>query len=153
LAAEVGQDGLNAAASQWQRRNMEERFELQGNQLVLDRETGLLWQREASEERMVWNDGFAYIDRLNAMQFAGHADWRCPTREELSTIILSEEDRRTGLYVSPLFGNQRNCWSSTEAEHHRVCYADFYYGDIYLMEANYANYFVRAVRGPVNLQG
>jgi hypothetical protein len=132
---------------------MEERFELQGNQLVWDRETGLLWQREASKENMVWKDGFAYIDSLNATRFAGYDDWRYPTKEELSTIILREENRRTGLYINPLFGSQRNCWSSTEADHHRVCYADFYYGDIYLMEENYANYSVRAVRGPVDMQG
>lgn len=131
---------------------MEERFELQGDQVVLDRETGLLWQRKASESKMVWKDGFSYIERLNADKFGGYDDWRYPTKEELSSLILPEEDRRTGLYLSPLFDNQRNCWSSTEAGNHRVCYADFYYGDIYLMEENYANYSVRAVRGPVSQQ-
>jgi hypothetical protein len=31
-------------------------------------------------------------------------------------------------------------------KHHRACYADFYYGDVYIVEENYANHFVRAVR-------
>ncbi|GLI34026.1 Lcl C-terminal domain-containing protein [Desulforhabdus amnigena] len=126
---------------------MKDRFELQGDLLVLDHETGLIWQRGGSPEPMVWKDGHAYVDQLNKDRFAGHDDWRLPTKEELGTLILPEENRNTGLYADPLFGTQRNCWSSTEAGHHRACYVDFYYGDIYIIEDNYANYYVRAVRG------
>jgi Protein of unknown function (DUF1566) len=126
---------------------MEERFIVEANMVVVDKNTGLMWQRSASEDRMIWKDGFAFIEKLNAQNFAGHNDWRYPTREELATLILSEEDRRSGLYIDPAFGKQRNCWSSTqEGEHHQACYADFYYGDIYVVEENYANLFVRAVR-------
>lgn len=125
---------------------MSDRFVLRGNLLVFDRETRLIWQRDASEDRMVWKDGIAYIEQLNQNQFAGFNDWHYPTKDELANLILPEEDRNSGLYISPLFSSQRNCWSSTEADHHRACYADFYYGDIYLIEENYANHFVRAVR-------
>ena len=69
-----------------------------------------------------------------------------PTKEELATLIRPEENRLTGLYIDPAFDKQRNCWSSTTGNHHQVCYADFYYGDLYLIEENYANHFVRAVR-------
>ena len=125
---------------------MNDRFVLKGEFIVLDRETGLMWQRGASRDRMVWDGGFAYIEELNQSEFAGYDDWYYPNKEELATLILPEEDRNTGLYVCPSFGSQRNCWSSTEAEHHRACYADFYYGDIYLIEQKYANHFVRAAR-------
>lgn len=114
--------------------------------VVVDEKTGLMWQRSASEKRLVWKEGFAYIEQLNAGKFAGHADWRYPTKEELATLILPEEDRRSGLYIDPVFETQRNCWSSSQGEGHEVCYADFYYGDLYMVEGNYANYFVRAVR-------
>lgn len=125
---------------------MNERFVLQGNLIVVDQETGLMWQRAASEDRMVWKDGFSYIDQLNESEYAGYGDWHYPSRDELQTLILPEEDRHSGLYIAPEFGNQRNCWTATSAEHHRACYADFYYGDMYLVEENYANHFVRAVR-------
>ncbi|MDY0040066.1 MAG: DUF1566 domain-containing protein [Desulforhabdus sp.] len=125
---------------------MNERFVLQGNLAVLDTETGLVWQRAASEDRMVWKDGFAYVDKLNETEFAGDSSWRYPSKDELQTLILPEEHRQTGLYIHPLFGSQRNCWTSTSAEHHRACYVDFYYGDVYVIEENYANHFVRAVR-------
>lgn len=114
--------------------------------VVVDKQTGLMWQQGASADRMVWKAGFNYIDKLNAEKFAGHEDWRYPTREELETLILPEEDRRSGLFIDPAFEHQRNCWSSTQAEDHQACYADFYYGDMYLVEENYANLFVRAVR-------
>lgn len=125
---------------------MEDRFSLKGDLVVVDRETGLIWQRAASEDRMVWKDGFSYIDWLNESKYAGFSDWRYPTKDELQTLIVPEEDRMSGLYIDPMFGNQRNCWSASEAEHHRACYADFYYGDMYIIEENYANHFIRAVR-------
>jgi hypothetical protein len=126
---------------------MSERFVFQGDALVVDNETGFVWQRGGSEDRMVWKDGFAYIEKLNQTGFGGYNDWRYPTKDEIAGLILAEEDRRTGLYVNPVFGPQRNCWTSTEVEGHRACYVDFYYGDVYLVEENYANYFIRAVRG------
>ncbi len=118
----------------------------EANMVVVDSKTGLMWQRNASEERMVWKSGFSYIEKLNSQKFGGHNDWRYPTKDELASLILSEENRKTGLFIDAAFGKERNCWSSTEGEHHQACYADFYYGDMYVVEENYANYHVRAVR-------
>ena len=127
---------------------MEERFILEKENVILDTRTGLMWQRGASIDRIVWKDGFEYIETLNAESFAGYNDWRYPTKDELASLILPEENRISGLYIDPVFEKQRNCWSSTQSEGHghQACYADFYYGDVYLVEENYANLFVRAVR-------
>ncbi|MGC9196004.1 MAG: DUF1566 domain-containing protein [Syntrophobacteraceae bacterium] len=127
---------------------MERRFSLEKENVVLDNQTGLMWQREASTARTVWKAGFDYIEKLNSESFAGYSDWRYPTEDELASLILAEEDRKSGLYIDPVFGKQRSCWSSSRREGHRheACYADFYYGDMYLVEENYANLFVRAVR-------
>lgn len=125
---------------------MSARFVVEQDKVVVDLETGLMWQKSASENRFVWKGGFAYIEKLNAEDFAGHNDWRYPSKEELASLILPEEDRHSGLYIDPAFEPQRNCWSSTQAESHQACYADFYYGDMYLVEENYANHFIRAVR-------
>jgi hypothetical protein len=128
---------------------MEQRFVLEKETVVVDKQTGLMWQRGASTARIVWKDGFGYIEQLNSDNFAGFSDWRYPTKDELASLILTEENRKSGLYIDPLFESQRNCWSSTQHDghgHHQACYADFYYGDMYLVEENYANLFVRAVR-------
>ena len=127
---------------------MNKRFTLRSDSIVLDQETGLVWQRGASAQPMVWKDGFKYVEELNESKFGGYEDWRYPSKEELATLILPEENRESGLYVSSLFESQRNCWTSTEIDHkhHRACYVDFYYGDVYIVEENYANYFIRVVR-------
>ena len=125
---------------------MSDRFIVQGEGTVADQQTGLMWQRGASADRMVWQEGFTYIGQLNQGLYGGYGDWRYPTKEELASLISPVEDRRRGLYLSPLFGNQRCCWTATEMDHHRACYVDFYYGDLYVIEGNYANHFVRAVR-------
>jgi hypothetical protein len=123
-----------------------DRFVVSGELAVADQKTRLMWQRAASAERMVWKDGFAYVDLLNNTHFGGYNDWRYPSKDELATLIFPEEDRRSGLFLDSLFGTQRCCWTSTEKDHHRACYVDFYYGDVYVIEGNYANHFVRAVR-------
>jgi hypothetical protein len=127
---------------------MSERFVVQGESVILDRETGLMWQRMSSQDRLVWKEGFGYIETLNKESHAGHRDWRYPTKEEMATLILADENRNSGIYADPVFGPQRCFWTSTEVDHkhHRACYVDFYYGDVYIVEENYANYFVRAVR-------
>ena len=126
---------------------MTARFTVLKDIIVVDRLTGLMWQREASPDGLMWPEGFAYIDALNAAAWAGYDDWRYPTQEELATLLMPEENQATGLYIDPAFGSQRCLWSSTEAGHHKSVYADFYYGDLYLVEQKYANHFVRAVRG------
>lgn len=118
----------------------------EANMVVVDSKTGLMWQRGASDNRMVWKDGFSYVEDLNSQKFGGYNDWRYPTKEDLATLILAEENRRTGLFIDAAFGRERNCWSSTQGDHHQACYADFYYGDMYVVEENYANFHVRAVR-------
>lgn len=126
---------------------MTARFTLLKDVIVMDRHTGLMWQREASPDRLMWPDGFAYIEQLNRSGWGGFDDWRYPTQEELATLLMAEENLSTGLYIDPIFGQQRCVWSSTEAGHHKSVYADFYYGDLYVVEQKYANHFVRAVRG------
>ena len=80
---------------------MEQRFILEKDNVVLDKQTGLMWQRSASNDRIVWKGGFDYIDKLNTENFAGYNDWRYPTKDELATIIVAEENRTTGLYIDP----------------------------------------------------
>lgn len=125
---------------------MGERFFVKKDLIVVDRETGLMWQREASTDPVVWKEGVTYIAEINASEFGGFSDWRYPTKDELTTIITQRENRETGLFIDSSFGKQRCCWTSTEGDQHQAVYADFYYGDLYLVQGNYANYYIRAVR-------
>jgi serine/threonine-protein kinase len=122
------------------------RFTDNGNGTVTDSETGLIWQKNPSPERITWPEAQLYVAELNEASFAGHHDWRLPSNEELESILLPVENKRR-LFLDPIFGNQRCFWSATTREHHTACYADYYYGGIYRFTDNYVNHSVRAVRG------
>jgi hypothetical protein len=69
-----------------------------------------MWQKGQAPDYAPWKGAQPYIDRLNAEHFAGYADWRLPTIEELSTL-MSRERLNDGLYVSPEFSNKMWFWS------------------------------------------
>lgn len=84
-------------------------FELQrGNKVILDRTSGLMWQRGGSSIPMPFADALNYIRQLNIDKFAGFNDWRLPTLQE--TMTLMEPKQMSGdLYISPVF-EQKQQW-------------------------------------------
>jgi hypothetical protein len=127
---------------------MSKRFVVNDDGTVRDSQTGLVWQKDTAPERMTWPEAQRYIQRLNESRFAGFADWRLPSTEELTSLMLFEENSWR-LYLDRIFGKQSCYWSSTTRGHHMVCYVDFYYGGVYRFQENYVNHSVRAVRGAV----
>jgi hypothetical protein len=86
-------------------------YEDQG-EVVVDRTTGLMWQKSGSSGYMDYQDAQAYITRLNAQNFAGHNDWRLPTIPELMSL-LEPERQSNGLFINPIFDKtQEWCWSA-----------------------------------------
>jgi len=65
---------------------MEDRFIANQNGTVLDRCTGLLWQRESGFQGFTlnWFEALEYCENL---QFAGFDDWRLPNVRELQSIV------------------------------------------------------------------
>jgi|GEM_PF-324336 len=65
-------------------------FASQNNGTVLDKATGLVWQKGDSyhqlKKGMSWYDALEYVDLQNAEKYAGFNDWRLPTRAELMTL-------------------------------------------------------------------
>ncbi|MBW1980141.1 MAG: DUF1566 domain-containing protein [Deltaproteobacteria bacterium] len=125
---------------------MSERFVDNGNGTVTDTQTGLMWQKDPAPERVTWPEAQRFISYLNKIKFAGYEDWRLPNNEELSSLLLPEENKHR-LYLDPIFGNQRCFWSATTRGHHTACYVDYFYGGIYRFPESYVNHSVRAVRG------
>ncbi len=130
---------------------MAERFVDNGDGTVIDTRTGLVWQRQPAPERVTWPEAQLYIEQLNRDRFAGHADWRLPTNDELASLFLREENSHR-LYLDPVFGSFRNLWSATTRGHHIACYVDFFYKAIYRFPENYVNHWVRAVRGEMSIR-
>ena len=115
---------------------------------VVDPDTGLEWEAVGSVNEIIWFNTDNYCDHLNQKNFAGHSDWRIPTRRELYTLV---DDDVKDPCIKPLPGikcQSSYYWSATTYAY-GTTYAwgvHFDYG--YVLD-NYksSSYYVRAVRG------
>jgi Protein of unknown function (DUF1566) len=80
-----------------------------GNEAVLDRETGLVWERVPRGPSSNWSDASGYCVNLSK---GGRQGWRLPTIQELSSII---DPTRSPSVPSgaPLLPFQSFYWSAT----------------------------------------
>jgi len=120
---------------------------LHRDEVVVDRETGLMWQQAASSEHMLYSLATEWINNLNKRGFAGYNDWRLPTLEEAMTL-MEHAPNSAGLYIDPIFNSKRRSWMWTadRGEADSAWYVNFNYGYSRLNRINSSNNQVRAVR-------
>jgi hypothetical protein len=84
------------------------------NHLVLDRSTGLVWQRSPSPDKVAWRYGVTTCGNLSLGNVRG---WRVPTLQELSS--LETPSNPTDLPTNHPFENIGNTlyWSATTADY------------------------------------
>jgi hypothetical protein len=111
--AGTGQDGEFRTGAPWP----EPRFELQGDDLTLDRLTGLVWPRIASvgDFPMSWPEALAAVADMNRENAFGHADWRLPNRRELLSVVSHAHHRPALPAGHPFSVQQTWYWTSTTA--------------------------------------
>ena len=98
---------------------------LNGDKVVIDHASGLMWQQGGSPDYMPWSEAQAYVDELNRNRFAGFSDWRLPTIEELASL-LEPTEQNGDLYIDPKFdAHQRWCWSSDKRSSGSAWYVVF----------------------------
>jgi hypothetical protein len=71
-----------------------------GDGTVTDTATGLMWQQADDIQERTWQNAFSYCEALN---LAGHTDWRLPDVRELQSIV---DDGRSGPSIDPAFSCQ-----------------------------------------------
>ncbi|UZP66129.1 DUF1566 domain-containing protein [Desulfovibrio mangrovi] len=76
-----------------------------GDGTVLDAATGRMWQKLGSDYPLTWPEANDYVAWLNETAFAGHADWRLPTVDELATI-MEEPPMLGGYCVASVFRSE-----------------------------------------------
>jgi hypothetical protein len=78
---------------------------LTGQQTVLDRATGLVWQQEYVNDKL-WKDALLYCEGLN---YGGYSDWRVPNVNELRGLVNYTKSSP----ASDFPGMPSNFWSSS----------------------------------------
>lgn len=114
--------------------------------VVIDRASGLVWQRSGSSEAMSIQEAKAWIEQLNRTDYFGNNDWRLPTMEELLTLAECEFYEHY-LFISQLFDQgQRTIWSCDHSGNSPWA-IDFVYPAVTLeYDGKDDKAFVRAVR-------
>ena len=111
---------------------------------VTDLKHGLMWQLQDSyQEKKEWTNwevAQLYVEEKNKQKFAGHNDWRLPTRKELLTLY--EEDKSipwfyywttNEVHMDPIFGYTSCCfWTSEEHKDQFAWHINFLRGEAYL---------------------
>ena len=120
---------------------------INGDKVVLDHATGLMWHQSGSEVDMKYDKVKQWIDELNRRGYAGYSDWRLPTLEEGASLI--ERNEMNGiLYIDPKFSaQQRWIWTSDMVTNYlgRVWIVFFVSGDVNGIIVDH-RHFVRPVR-------
>ena len=57
---------------------------ISNQKVVLDNNTGLMWQQTIPTDPYKWDGAVSYC---NSLSYAGYSDWRLPTPQELLTIV------------------------------------------------------------------
>ncbi len=70
--------------------------------IVLDKATGLMWQKKATNEFVEGKDAHSHVKKINTQKFAGYNDWRVPTLEE-GMSLLQQETIGNSLHLSSHF--------------------------------------------------
>jgi len=89
-------------------KGFENHFELkviEGDTVVIDHSSGLMWQRGGSSQKMKYKAVARWIKDINKKGFAGYKDWRLPTLEEAMSLV--EPEKQNGLYIDPIFNKKQ----------------------------------------------
>jgi Protein of unknown function (DUF1566) len=92
---------------------MEERFIDNGDGTVTDRKTQLIWMQNDSynvfKRFLVLSGAKKFMSKMNEESFAGHNDWRIPSKEEAHSLYYREKEKsiqdkyEMSVYIDPLF--------------------------------------------------
>jgi serine/threonine-protein kinase len=88
------------------------RLRREGEHLVVDDGTRLIWQYAGSPYPLEWREAWDYVAGLNRRGFAGRTDWRLPTVAELTTLLRPPPSGADHC-LPPVFPpGPRSLWSS-----------------------------------------
>jgi hypothetical protein len=87
-----------------------EKKSINGDEVVIDHTTGLMWHQSGSSNQMHWYKTQNWIDNLNNRGYADFIDWRLPSLDEVAALL--EPDKKNTLYIDDIFHDEQSgIWS------------------------------------------
>ncbi len=133
-------------------------------QTVRDKQTGLMWTRNANLGQKNLNGAAELVETLNKQKYAGFEDWRLPNVIELNELVMYAEHNGEGypyqILVKMGFEEVQKAWYWTSSKNERYTYPrEFVYcvttnnGQFEERNINSENYVlpVRGKEGPAKL--
>ena len=118
---------------------------INGDKVVIDHTTGLMWHQNGSDNYMKWNVVKQWVRGLNSRGHAGYSDWRLPTVEE-SASLLEPGEKDGGLYIDPVFSNKQEwIWTGDEYGQEGAWGVNFGGGLVFWVNFD-SEFYVRPVR-------
>ena len=76
-----------------------------GDGIITDASTGLMWSQADSGDAMNWADALAWVQQKNSENYLGHNDWRLPNVKELQNIVdyTRSPDTSNSAAIDPVF--------------------------------------------------
>ncbi len=102
----------------------DQRFIDNGDGTISDTKSDLMWKQNDSYNDLLkfinYGQGKKYMKKMNDESFAGHSDWRIPSKKEAQTIFFYDQSRTMKdkydmtLFIDPIFsdGCGYNTWTS-----------------------------------------
>lgn len=115
-----------------------------GDGTVADRAHDLLWEQSGSEYPLTWPEAGVYVQGLTRNRFAGRADWRIPTVDELCTLITGVPGLHAACPAPPLDPSRKCLWSADRRSFNAAWFVSIDLGFVFWQDFT-CNYYVRAV--------
>jgi len=119
--------------SKWNRsaKGFGNKFELtkiNGDKVIIDHASGLMWQQAGSSNEMTLQESKLWLKELNYKGYAGFHDWRLPTLIEAKSLVEPKQNK-AGLYISDNFDSDQSwIWTSNLGES-KAWYVSFSFGN------------------------
>lgn len=123
-----------------------ERMTINGDIVVIDNATGLMWHQSGSDIYMTFEKTNKWLMELNSRGYAGYHDWRLPTVEDAASLLESSE-KNGYLYIDPVFDKKQSfIWTGDKKAGSRAAWrVDFRNCDVYWCSF-WCSRYVRPVR-------
>jgi hypothetical protein len=121
-----------------------EKRSINGDGVVIDHATGLMWHQNGSEEAISFGRAKWWAGH-SSKGYAGYHDWRLPTLEEATTLLQFDKND-SDLYIDPIFSDKQSyIWTGDRLPSEGAWHVRFYDGSV-RWDYSTSNHFVRPVR-------